>query len=198
MDIRIVNTKFDSVWLVEPDCFQDHRGFFFESYSKRRFADHGLNLTFVQDNHSRSVKNVVRGLHYQDMTAPQFRLVRCTVGEVWDVVVDLRVQSPTFGQWLAVPLNAEKKTQVLIGPTFAHGFAALSEFAELQYKCTEYHTPSAEHILAWDDPDLAIPWPVKDPILSTRDKHSGLSLRQYLKTPSFNSHIQPSTEKGSC
>jgi dTDP-4-dehydrorhamnose 3,5-epimerase len=118
------------------------------------------------------------------MTAPQFRLVRCTVGEVWDVVADLRVGSPTFGRWLGVSLSGENKKQLLIAPEFAHAFVVLSEFAEVQYKCTGHHTPSAEHTLAWNDPDIGVPWPVKDPILSKRDM-GGMSLRDYLKRPAF-------------
>lgn len=189
MDIRLTKTDFESVLMIEPDYFQDERGFFFESYSKRRFAEHGLHHTFVQDNHSRSTLGVLRGFHYQDMTAPQFRLVRCTVGEVWDVIVDLRVGSPTFGRWLGVSLTAENKKQLLIAPEFAHGFVVLSEFAEIQYKCTNYHTPSADQTLAWNDQDIGVPWPVKQPILSKRDM-GGMSLRDYLKRPAFKYGVE--------
>lgn len=122
MKIRIVETDIEGVVLIEPESFQDDRGFFFESYSKRRFEEHGLALTFVQDNHSRSGRGVLRGLHYQDASAPQYRLVRCTMGQVWDVVVDLRVGSPTLGHWFAATLNADDKRQLLIPPEFAHGF----------------------------------------------------------------------------
>ncbi len=185
MNIRIVPTNMQGIIVIEPDTFKDHRGFFFESYSKRTFADHGLDHVFVQDNHSRSTRGVVRGLHYQDGKAPQYRLVRCTVGTVWDVVVDLRVGSPTFGKWLGITLSAENKKQVLMAPEFAHGFAVLSDVAEIQYKCTNYHYASAEASIAWDDPDLRIAWPVKDPIMSERDKMQGTRLREYLQHPAF-------------
>lgn len=184
MDMRVFRTKLDGVLIIEPDCFRDDRGFFFESYSQRRFAKHGLNLTFVQDNHSRSRRGVLRGFHYQDATAPQFRLVRCTAGEIWDVVVDLRVGSPTFGRWLGVALSEDNQKQLLIGPEFAHGFVVLSEVAEVQYKCTGHHAPSAERSLAWDDPDVAVDWPNSTPFLSERDKR-GQSLEDYLTNPAF-------------
>lgn len=185
MDIRVIRTDIDGILIVEPDFFQDHRGFFYESYSKNRFAEHGLDHTFVQDNHSRSSRGVLRGLHYQNMDGPQFRLIRCTVGEIWDVAVDLRVGSPTFGKWFGVTLSAENKRQVLLAPEFAHGFVVLSDFAEVQYKCTGHHNPSAEASLAWDDPDVRIPWPIKDPVLSDRDRYHGTRLTQYLENPAF-------------
>ena len=125
MNICIVKTEIDGLLIIEPDYFQDERGFFFESYSKQQFDEHGLDLTFVQDNHSRSTQDVVRGFHYQDKKAPQFRLVRCTVGEIWDVVVDLRLGSPTMGRWFGTKLTADGKKQLLIPPEFAHGFCVL-------------------------------------------------------------------------
>jgi dTDP-4-dehydrorhamnose 3,5-epimerase len=185
LNIKVFRTKFEGVLIIQPDFFQDRRGFFFESYKKTAFAEHGLDHTFVQDNHSRSGSNVIRGFHYQDMISPQYRLVRCTVGEVWDVVIDLRVGSPTFGQWLGVSLSAENKKQLLMAPEFAHGFAVMSDVAEVQYKCTNYHNPSAEKGFAWDDPDVNVPWPIKDPILSDRDRHNGITLKEYLKQPAF-------------
>jgi dTDP-4-dehydrorhamnose 3,5-epimerase len=185
MDIRVIPTEFDGIVIIEPEYFQDHRGFFFESYSRRTFARHGLEHAFVQDNHSRSPRGVLRGLHYQNATAPQYRLIRCTVGEIWDVAVDLRVGSPTFGKWFGVELTAENKRQALLAPEFAHGFVVLSEVAEVQYKCTGHHEAAAEASLAWDDPDVGIPWPVGDPILSERDRTTGMSLKEYLKKPAF-------------
>jgi len=185
MDMRITNTSLPGVVIIEPEAFQDHRGFFFESYNKKRFAEHGLLHTFVQDNHSRSSCGVLRGLHYQDGTAPQHRLVRCTLGAVWDVVVDLRVGSPTFGTWFGLSLSAENKKQLLIAPEFAHGFVVLSDVAEVQYKCTNYHNANAEACLAWDDPDVAIAWPVPNPTLSDRDRTQGATLRQYVQQPAF-------------
>ena len=175
----------EGVILIEPDCFEDDRGFFQESYHRRQWADHGIDLTFVQDNHSRSGRGVIRGFHYQDDRAPQVRVVRCTVGEIFDVVVDLRVGSPTFGQWMGVTLSAHNRKQLLIPPPFAHGFAVLSQTAEVQYKVSAHHDPQAERTLAWDDPDVAVVWPVRNPMLSPRDRTRGERLRQYLANPCF-------------
>lgn len=185
MNIRISKTEIDGIMLIEPEYFQDERGFFFESYSKRTFESHGLDLTFVQDNHSRSAQGVLRGFHYQDSTAPQYRIVRCTVGEIWDVAVDLRVGSPTLGRWFGVKLTAENKLQLLISPEFAHGFCVLSPVAEVQYKCTNFHTPEAERTLAWDDPDIGVMWPVENPTLSVKDRERGKSFKEYLERPAF-------------
>lgn len=185
MDIRVTSTDIPGVSVIEPEFFQDHRGFFFESYNRRRFAEHGITHVFVQDNHSRSSRGVLRGLHYQDGRAPQFRLIRCTAGEIWDVVVDLRAGLPTFGKWFGITLSAENKKQVLVAPEFAHGFTVLSDAAEVQYKCTNYHDPAAEASIAWNDPDLRIAWPVRDPVLSERDRTGGASIRDYLRSPAF-------------
>jgi dTDP-4-dehydrorhamnose 3,5-epimerase len=185
MDIRVKPTRFEGVVLIEPDVFRDDRGFFTESYRRDKMAEHGIDLTFVQDNHSRSRGGVIRGLHFQDATAPQFRLVRCPVGEVFDVIVDLRVGSPTFGQWEGFRLSAENRLQLLMPPAFAHGFAVLSEVAEVQYKCSGHHAPGAERCLAWDDPDLRIEWPVREPLLSAKDRGQGMSWKTYLSQPLF-------------
>jgi len=185
MDVKVTKGELDGLHIIEPEYFQDHRGFFFESYHKQRLAEHSIDIDFVQDNHSRSARNVVRGLHFQDMRAPQYRLVRCTQGEVWDVVVDLRVGSPTLGRWFGITLSADNKKQILMAPEFAHGFAVLSEVAEIQYKCSGHHDPAAEKGLAWNDPDLEIAWPVNEPVLSARDRTTGLSFQQYLRDPSF-------------
>jgi dTDP-4-dehydrorhamnose 3,5-epimerase len=185
MDIRVSKTELAGALIIDLEPFEDERGFFFESYSKRTFEQHGLFHTFVQDNHSRSRRGVLRGLHYQDMTAPQVRLVRCTLGEIWDVIVDLRVGSPTFGKWIGLYLSALNKKQLLMGPEFAHGFIVLSDMAEVQYKCTGFHTPSAEHTLAWNDPDVAVPWPEREPTLSSKDR-VGRRLSDYLKNPFFH------------
>ena len=184
MDIRIEETDLEGVAVLHPEAFEDERGFFFESYSSRTLARHGIDLSFVQDNHSRSARNVVRGLHFQDASAPQHRLVRCTVGVIWDVVVDIRVGSPTFGQWFGTELSADNRRQLLIGPAFAHGFAVLSDVAEVQYKCTGLHNAAAEGSLRWDDPTVAIDWPVDEPILSARDR-SAPGLDVYLQDPAF-------------
>lgn len=185
MNLQISKTPLEGVLIIEPEIYQDHRGFFYESYNQKRFSEHGLHHTFVQDNHSHSPKGVLRGLHYQNMEGPQFRLVRCTAGEIWDVAVDLRVGSPTFGSWFGLVLSAENKKQLLLSPEFAHGFAVLSDFAEVQYKCTGHHNPSAEATIAWDDPDVRIPWPITDPVLSDRDRNRGMSIKEYLKKPAF-------------
>jgi len=185
MSIRLVRTELEGLLIIEPEFFQDERGFFLESYSKRAFQERGLDLTFVQDNHSRSVKGVLRGLHFQNSKAPQWRLVRCTVGEVWDVVVDLRAGGPTAGKWFGTPLSADSKRQLLIPPEFAHGFCVISENAEVQYKCTNFHMPEAEETLAWDDPEIGISWPIEKPILSGRDREMGMSFQEYLRQPAF-------------
>lgn len=184
MDIRIIPTDFAGVVVIQPDCFRDERGFFMETYHQQRLREHGLDLTFVQDNHSRSAHRVLRGFHYQDSRAPQVRLVRCTVGEVFDVIVDLRVGSPTFGRYFGVRLSAENYKQLLIPAEFAHGFMVLSLVAEVQYKCTGHHNPTAERSLAWNDPDIAVEWPLGDPILSVRDQVNPI-LKDYLKAPAF-------------
>lgn len=185
MDIRVVPTKLDGVVIVDTDFVRDERGFFIETYHKRRFAEHGLDYGFVQDNHSRSGRGVLRGIHYQDLTAPMAKLVRCTLGCVFDVAVDLRVGSPTFGRWIGVELSAQNMTQLMVPVGFGHAFLTLSDVAEVQYKCTGYYTPSAEACLAWNDPDIGIEWPTSTPpILSARDRE-GVSLKQYLQNPAF-------------
>lgn len=185
MNIRVVPTDMAGVRLIEPESFEDERGFFFESYSKRRFAEHGLDFDFVQDNHSRSGRGVLRGFHFQDASAPQWRLVRCSVGEIWDVVVDLRPSSATYGKWLAFHLSAANKHQLLIPPEFAHGFCVLSEFAEVQYKCTNFHSTAADQTLAWNDPEVAVKWPLVNPTLSVRDAQRGMSFAHYRSQPFF-------------
>lgn len=170
--------------IFKPEIFRDARGFFLESYHKRAYAEAGLTVEFVQDNHSRSRARVVRGLHYQDMSAPLGKLIRCTRGAVFDVAVDLRVGSPTFARWFGVELNEDNGLQIWIPPGFAHGFAALTEWADVHYKCTGYYAPAAEGAIAWNDPEIGVAWPVADPIISNRDAR-GLSLREYLKRPAF-------------
>lgn len=184
MKTRIIKTDLPDLVIVEIDYFQDERGFFIESWHKRDFAAAGLDLEFVQEGHSRSGRDVLRGLHYQDTTAPMGKLVRCTVGVIFDVAVDLRVSSPTFGKWFGIELSAENKKQVYVPVGFAHGFATLTDVAEVQYKQTGYYTPSAEGTLAWNDPDVGITWPISNPMLSRRDQN-GMSLKDYLKNPAF-------------
>lgn len=184
MGIHVIETQLKGVLIIEPEVFRDARGFFMESYNKRTFQAHGIAYEFVQDNHSRSAHKVLRGLHYQDMRAPQTKLVRCTLGQVWDVAVDLRVGSPTFGRWVGVELSAENARQLLVPIGFGHGFIVLSEVAEVQYKCDAYYEPAAEGVILWNDPDIGIAWPLPDPILSSRDQ-GGISLKQYLQAPRF-------------
>lgn len=154
----------------EPSVYGDDRGFFFESFNQARFdAAVGRRVTFVQDNHSRSAQNVLRGLHYQ-VRQPQGKLVRVVAGEVFDVAVDIRKNSPTFGQWVGARLSAENKKQLWVPEGFAHGFMVLSEFAEFLYKTTDFYAPEFERCILWNDPLLAIDWPIKGkPVLSEKD-----------------------------
>jgi dTDP-4-dehydrorhamnose 3,5-epimerase len=185
MKPRIAQTSLTDLVVLEIDYFQDERGFFIESWHKRDFAAAGLALEFVQENHSRSSCGVLRGLHYQDMTAPLGKLVRCTLGRIFDVAVDLRVNSPTFGKWFGLELSAENKRQLWVPVGFAHGFATLSDFAEVQYRQTGYYMPSAESGIRWDDPDVGVQWPIANPILSRRDQNA-MSLKDYLTRPVFS------------
>jgi dTDP-4-dehydrorhamnose 3,5-epimerase len=157
------------VLLIEPDVHRDARGFFLESYHGRKYVEGGVTLPFVQDNHSRSVRNTLRGLHGQ-RTKPQGKLVRAVEGEIFDVAVDARQGSRTFGKWVGVTLSSENFRQLYIPPGFAHGFCVLSESAQMEYKCTDFYDPADEYGILWSDPDLAIAWPVKDPILSEKDR----------------------------
>ena len=169
--MKVLPTEIPDVLLIEPQVFGDARGFFFESYNDKAFAEKvGVETDFVQDNHSRSAENVLRGLHYQ-IQQPQGKLVRVVAGEVFDVAVDIRTSSPTFGKWVGYLLNAENKRQLWIPPGFAHGFLVVSEAAEVLYKTTDYYAPQYERSILWNDPDLAIAWPLKaDPILSAKDR----------------------------
>ncbi|MDX2098940.1 MAG: dTDP-4-dehydrorhamnose 3,5-epimerase [Leptolyngbyaceae cyanobacterium bins.59] len=171
----ITPTEIPEVLMIEPKVFGDDRGFFLESFNQGKFAEKtGLDLNFVQDNHSRSVRHVLRGLHYQ-IQQPQGKLVRVVVGEILDVVVDIRRSSPTFGQWVSCILSAENKRQLWVPAGMAHGFVVTSEVAEVLYKTTDYYAPQYERSLRWDDPDLAIDWNLQaPPILSTKDKDAAL------------------------
>jgi dTDP-4-dehydrorhamnose 3,5-epimerase len=184
MKTRLSKTPLQGLLTIDIEFFRDERGFFMESWHKQDFAEAGLSYDFVQDSHSRSSYRVLRGLHYQDMRAPMAKLVRCTVGRVFDVAVDLRVSSPTFGKWFGIELTAENKIQLFVPVGFAHGFLTLSDVCEIQYKQTEYYRPSAEGGIAWNDADIGINWPVADPILSKRDQNQ-FSLKEYLQNPAF-------------
>ncbi|MDX1365983.1 dTDP-4-dehydrorhamnose 3,5-epimerase [Pseudomonas sp.] len=174
--MKVIASKLPEVLILEPKVFGDERGFFYESFNARAFAEAtGLSREFVQDNHSRSQRGVLRGLHYQLQQA-QGKLVRVTAGEVYDVAVDIRRSSPTFGQWTGVHLSAENKRQLWVPEGFAHGFLVLSEYAEFLYKTTDYYAPAHERCIRWDDPNLAIDWPLDSaPQLSGKDQ-AGLSL----------------------
>jgi len=169
--MNVIPTDIPGVLLLEPKVFGDERGFFFESYHRRTFHEaSGIDLEFVQDNHSRSRKNVLRGLHYQIRQA-QGKLVRVTAGEVWDVAVDLRKSSPTFGKWTGFTLSAESKRMAWIPAGFAHGFVVTSESADVLYKATDYYAPEHERTLLWSDPALAIQWPLRgEPMLAAKDR----------------------------
>jgi dTDP-4-dehydrorhamnose 3,5-epimerase len=156
------------VVIIEPRVFRDERGFFLETYHEKKFQDGGVDAQFVQDNHSRSVKDTLRGLHAQ-RRRPQGKLVRAVVGEIFDVAVDIRPHSPTFGRWVGVTLSAENFRQLYVPPGFAHGFCVVSETAEVIYKCTALYDPSDELGVAWDDSDIGIQWPTQTPILSPKD-----------------------------
>lgn len=175
--MKITLLAIPDVALLEPLVFEDDRGFFFESFNQKQFEQWvGPKITFVQENHSRSVKNVLRGLHYQVKQA-QGKLVRVIVGEVFDVAVDLRRSSPTFGKWVSSILSADNRHQVWIPPGFAHGFLALSDEAQLLYKTTDYWAPKHERCVVWNDPDLGISWPLTvSPLLSSKDT-MGLAFR---------------------
>jgi len=169
--MRVTPSAIADVLHIEPKVFGDARGFFYESYNRRAFAAAtGIDVEFVQDNHSRSAKNVLRGLHYQ-LQQPQGKLVRVTLGTIWDVAVDLRRSSPHFGRWVAFELSAEAKSMAWIPAGFAHGFLVTSEAAEVQYKTTDYYAPTHERALLWSDPALGIAWPLKgEPLLSAKDR----------------------------
>jgi len=167
--MKITPTEIADVLLIEPAVFGDARGYFFESYSQKRYGELGLAVEFVQDNVSRSQRGILRGLHLQSPPSSQGKLVSCVLGEVYDVAVDARLGSATFGKFVGVYLTAENKRQLYIPPGFAHGFCVTSDEAIFTYKCTAYYDPKAELSVAFDDPALGIPWPIEKPILSKKD-----------------------------
>ena len=167
--MEVLSTRLAGLILLQPKAFPDERGYFLETYSRERYAKVGIDVDFIQDNHSRSVRGAIRGLHFQ-MPPGQAKLLRCSRGTVHDVAVDLRRSSPTFGQWEAVELDDVSHRQLFIPVGFAHGLMALSEGADLSYKVSSYYDPVAEVGIAWDDPDLAIRWPLPNPVVSQRDR----------------------------
>lgn len=169
--MKITKTKLDGVVIIEPDVFGDNRGFFMESWNKKKMEEVGLYYDFVQDNHSKStVKGTLRGIHFQKGDKAQAKLVRCVKGVVLDVAVDLRKNSPTFKQWVGVELSAENKKQLLIPRGFGHGFVTLTDDVEFLYKADNYYAPEAEGGIRWNDPDIGVEWGVENPILSEKDK----------------------------
>lgn len=171
--MKVEQTKLDGVLLVTPQVFGDDRGFFMETYNREKAIEHGLPAEFVQDNHSKSTKGVLRGLHYQ---SPQWqgKLIRTVQGEIYDVAVDIRAGSATFGEWVGVYLNDENKQQLYVPEGFAHGFLVTSDSAEVIYKCTTLYAPEQEAGVRWNDPDIGVKWPIEEPLLSAKDQTSQL------------------------
>jgi dTDP-4-dehydrorhamnose 3,5-epimerase len=167
--MNVVTTDLEGVVIIEPRIFSDARGSFFESYHAERYAAAGLPPRFVQDNHSCSTPGTLRGLHYQ-LRRPQGKLLRAVRGSIFDVAVDIRRGSPTFGRWVGVTLSAENKRQLYVPPGYAHGYCVPEETSEVEYKCTDFYAPEDEHGIAWNDPTVAIAWPLTNPILSERDR----------------------------
>jgi dTDP-4-dehydrorhamnose 3,5-epimerase len=168
MDVKIKQLTLPGVFLIEPKCFEDNRGYFMETYHQQKYQKAGIDQAFVQDNHSHSTRGVLRGLHYQ-LKHPQGKLIYTVTGTIFDVAVDIRKGSPTFGQWTGAELSAENKRQIYIPQGFAHGFVVLSESADVIYKCTDLYTPGDEYGVLWSDPEIGINWPVGNPILSQKD-----------------------------
>jgi len=179
--MEIITTSIEGVLIIEPKIFKDNRGFFMETYNQNRYHAFGIHTTFVQDNISCSLKNTVRGLHFQ-MKHPQAKLIQAISGEIFDVAVDLRPNSPTFGKYTGIYLSDENRRQVFIPEGFAHGFCVLSKSALFYYKCSEFYAPDDENGIIWSDPDIGIHWPVENPIISEKDKLyqnlSGLTAEQ--------------------
>ena len=170
MPFKFSRLEIPNVILVEPLPFRDSRGVFMELYKYSDFAEAGIKEYFLQDNYSRSVKNVLRGLHYQKHPGAQGKLIRCLKGSIFDVTVDIRNGSPTYGRWVGVELSENNNLMLYIPPTFAHGFVVMSDFAEVMYKCTEEYDPEYERGIIWNDPDINIKWPVHNPVLSEKDR----------------------------
>jgi dTDP-4-dehydrorhamnose 3,5-epimerase len=167
--LKFTETELPGVILIEPDVHRDERGFFLESYHAEKYRDHGIDATFVQDNHSKSDNGTLRGLHMQ-LVQPQGKLVRVVAGEVYDVAVDVRRGSPAFGKHYGTLLSSENHRQLYVPPGLAHGFLVTSDQAEFEYKCTDFYHPASELSIAWNDPELAIPWPTMNPSLSAKDQ----------------------------
>lgn len=182
--MQVTQLPLSGLLLIKPQVFKDDRGWFMEPWNRERFAALGITLDFAQDNHSRSAGRTLRGLHFQTQPG-QAKLVRCTRGSIWDVAVDIRLESPTFGKWHAEILDEENQHSMLIPIGFAHGFCVLSELAEVQYKCSNVYNAATESGIAWNDPDIAIQWPIAEPLLSKRDV-SNKSLADYQRAASLS------------
>ncbi|MFQ5356734.1 MAG: dTDP-4-dehydrorhamnose 3,5-epimerase [Mariprofundaceae bacterium] len=167
--MKVIRTTIPDVLIIKPQVFGDARGFFMETFHAERYRDAGIPGPFVQDNFSRSVRNVLRGLHYQ-IRNPQGKLVQVLKGKVYDIAVDIRSGSPHFGRWVGVELSDENNTQFYVPPGFAHGFCVLSDTVDFAYKCTDYYDPEDEAGVCWNDPDIGIDWPLDNPVLSSKDK----------------------------
>ena len=178
--MQVERTPIDGLLIVTPTIHEDRRGFFYESYNEVQFREIGIDLAWLQDNHVKSAKNTVRGLHFQRGKG-QAKIIRCARGRVWDVAVDIRPDSPTLGQWHAVELSGDNKKMFFIPVGFAHGYAVLSDEAETLYKCSNVYDPKLEDGILWNDPDIAVDWPVASPILSDRDQNAQ-TLKQYLES----------------
>lgn len=174
--MKIIETELEGVYVIDPNVYGDHRGWFMEAYNQKEFAKLGMDLQFVQDNHSySSQKGTLRGLHYQTNPMAQSKLVRCVRGEIFDVAVDIRKGSPTFGKWFGIELTADNKKQLLVPKGFAHGFVAISKDVEVQYKVDEDYAPDCEQSIRWNDPSIGIDWPIEGaPILSKKDENAPL------------------------
>jgi len=182
--VKFVPTDLAGVFVIEPEVHRDSRGFFLETYHARKFAAAGIGEAFVQDNHSLSLRNSVRGLHAQSRN-PQAKLVRCARGTIYDVAVDIRLGSATFGRYVAVQLSGEDFRELFLPPGFAHGFAVLSDEAEVEYKCSACYDPDDEISIAWNDPDIGIPWPVESPLLSPKDQRAPRLAEIHARLPRY-------------
>lgn len=180
--MRVLEAPLAGVLVIEPRVHGDARGFFLETWRADRYAAAGLPPAFVQDNHSLSARHTLRGLHWQ-WRRPQGKLIRVVEGAIFDVAVDLRIESPTFGQWYGVELSAENFRQMYVPPSFAHGFCVTSDVAQVEYKCTDYYDPDGESGLMWNDPELAIAWPTTTPLLSVRDSNHPSFLQTFGRAP---------------
>lgn len=187
--MKIIKTTLPGVIVLEPDVYQDERGFFLETYRENDLRDAGIRARFVQDNHSRSSRGVLRGLHYQ-LIQPQGKLIRVATGAVFDVAVDVRISSPTFGQWYGTYLDAKSMRMLYIPPGFAHGFVVLSDTADFIYKCTDYYHPQSEHGILWNDPGIGVQWPVTEVQISRKDRaHPELRAQPEENLPGYTGDI---------